>query len=54
MLAIIDEYGAHPDMQLYEVMRSSQTYKLNAQIVAITTAKILDWSFIQKCMSKAS
>lgn len=37
-LAIIDEYGAHPDMSLYEVMRSSQTYKLNAQIVAITTA----------------
>lgn len=37
-LAIIDEYGAHPDMSLYEVMRSSQTYKLNAQIVAITTS----------------
>lgn len=37
-LAIIDEFGAHLDYQLYEVMRSSQTYKLNAQIVAITTA----------------
>lgn len=37
-LAIIDEFGAHEDYQLYEVMRSSQTYKLNAQIVAITTA----------------
>lgn len=37
-LAICDEFGAHPDYQLYEVMRSSQTYKLSAQLVAITTA----------------
>lgn len=37
-LAVIDEFGAHPDYSLYEVMRSSQTYKLNAQIVIITTA----------------
>lgn len=37
-MAIIDEFGAHPDFSIYEVMRSSQTYKLNAQIVAITTA----------------
>lgn len=37
-LAIIDEFGAHPNYGLYEVMRSSQTYKLDSQIVAITTA----------------
>lgn len=37
-LAIIDEFGAHPNYSLYEVMRSSQTYKLDSQIVAITTA----------------
>lgn len=37
-LAVIDEFGAHPNYQLYEVMRSSQTYKLNSQIVIITTA----------------
>lgn len=37
-LAIIDEFGAHPDYSIYEVMRSSQTYKLSSQIVAITTA----------------
>lgn len=37
-LAVVDEFGAHPDYSLYEVMRSSQTYKLNAQIVIITTA----------------
>ena len=35
---IIDEFGAHPNYQLYEVMRSSQLYKLDAQIVIITTA----------------
>lgn len=38
--AIVDEWGIHPDYQLYEVCRSSQTYKLNSQIIAITTAKI--------------
>lgn len=53
-VAIVDEWGVHPDYQLYEVCRSSQTYKISSQIIAITTAKILDWSFIQKCMSKAS
>lgn len=37
-LAIIDEFGAHPNYELYEVCRSSQTYKVNSQIVAITTA----------------
>lgn len=37
-LAVIDEFGAHPNYSLYEVMRSSQTYKLNSQIVIITTA----------------
>lgn len=37
-MAIIDEFGAHPNYQLYEVMRSSQLYKLDAQIVIITTA----------------
>lgn len=30
--------GAHKDYSLYEVCRSSQTYKLNANICAITTA----------------
>ena len=37
-LAIIDEFSAHPNYDLYEVLRSSQLYKLSAQIVAITTA----------------
>ena len=32
--------GAHKDYSLYEVCRSSQTYKLNSNICAITTAKI--------------
>lgn len=36
--AVIDEFGAHPSYELYEVMRSSQVYKLNSQIVIITTA----------------
>lgn len=53
-VAIVDEWGVHPSYELYEVCRSSQTYKLDSQIIAITTAKILDWSFMQKCMSKAS
>lgn len=51
---VVDEFGAHPNYELYEVMRSSQVYKPNSQICIITTAKILDWPFIQKCMSKAS
>ena len=34
-LAVIDEFGAHPNYSIYEVMRSSQVYKLNAQIVII-------------------
>ncbi|MEG0908777.1 MAG: terminase TerL endonuclease subunit [Bacilli bacterium] len=37
-LAIVDEFGAHPSYELYEVMRSSQTYKPNSMIVIITTA----------------
>ncbi|MFR2314912.1 terminase large subunit [Terrisporobacter sp.] len=37
-LAVVDEFGAHPNYELYEVMRSSQTYKLNSQIVIITTS----------------
>ncbi|MDY5727655.1 MAG: terminase TerL endonuclease subunit [Erysipelotrichaceae bacterium] len=37
-LAIVDEFGIHKDYSLYEVCRSSQTYKLDAQIIAITTA----------------
>ena len=37
-LAIVDEFGAHKDYSLYEVCRSSQTYKLNSNICAITTA----------------
>jgi len=37
-MSVIDEYGIHKNAQLYEVMRSSQIYKLNAQLVAITTA----------------
>lgn len=37
-LAVIDEFGAHPNYSIYEVMRSSQIYKLNSQIVIITTA----------------
>lgn len=34
----MDEFGIHKDYSLYEVCRSSQTYKLDAQIIAITTA----------------
>ena len=37
-VAIVDEWGAHADYSLYEVCRSSQTYKLDSQIIAITTA----------------
>lgn len=37
-VAIVDEWGVHPSYDLYEVCRSSQTYKVNAQIIAITTA----------------
>lgn len=37
-VAIVDEWGVHPSYDLYEVCRSSQTYKLNSQIIAITTA----------------
>jgi phage terminase large subunit-like protein len=37
-LAVIDEFGAHPNYAIYEVMRSSQIYKLNSQIIIITTA----------------
>lgn len=36
--AILDEFGIHDDFSLYEVMRSSQIYKLSAQLVMITTA----------------
>ncbi len=36
--AIVDEWGIHPNYELYEVCRSSQTYKVNSQIIAITTA----------------
>ena len=37
-IAIIDEFGAHKDYSLYEVMRSSQLYKLDSQICIISTA----------------
>lgn len=37
-VAIVDEWGVHPNYELYEVCRSSQTYKLDSQIIAITTA----------------
>lgn len=35
---VVDEFGAHPDYSLYEVMRSSQVYKPDSQICIITTA----------------
>lgn len=35
---VCDEFGAHPNYELYEVMRSSQVYKPNSQICIITTA----------------
>ena len=35
---VVDEFGAHPNYELYEVMRSSQVYKPNSQICIITTA----------------
>lgn len=38
---VVDEFGAHPNFELYEVMRSSQVYKPNSQICIITTAKII-------------
>ena len=37
-VAVVDEWGIHPSYELYEVCRSSQTYKLDSQIIAITTA----------------
>lgn len=37
-VAVVDEWGVHPSYELYEVCRSSQTYKLDSQIIAITTA----------------
>lgn len=37
-VAIVDEWGVHPSYELYEVCRSSQVYKPNSQIIAITTA----------------
>lgn len=36
--SVIDEYGAHPNADLYNVMLSSQMYKPDAQICIITTA----------------
>lgn len=36
--AIVDEWGVHTSYELYEVCRSSQTYKPSSQIIAITTA----------------
>lgn len=38
--AIVDEWGIHEDYQLMEVCRSSQVYKVNANLICITTAKI--------------
>ena len=35
---VVDEFGAHPNYELYEVMRSSQVYKPDSQICIITTA----------------
>lgn len=37
-VCVVDEFGAHPNYELYEVMRSSQVYKPDSQICIITTA----------------
>lgn len=36
--SIVDEWGVHENYALYEVCRSSQVYKVDSQIIAITTA----------------
>lgn len=50
--AIVDEFGVHKDYSLYEVCRSSQTYKLDAQIIAITTAYPINTSpaYTERCI----
>ena len=51
-LAIVDEFGIHKDYSLYEVCRSSQTYKLDAQIIAITTAypRNISPAYTERCI----
>lgn len=52
-LAIIDEYGAHPNADLYNVMLSSQMYKPDAQICIITTAypnTLTSPAYAERCM----
>lgn len=49
---VVDEFGAHQNYDLYEVMRSSQVYKTNAQICIITTAypNLNSPAFKERCM----
>ena len=52
-LAIIDEYGAHPNADLFNVMLSSQMYKPDAQICIITTAypnTLTSPAYAERCM----
>ena len=52
-VAIIDEYGAHPNADLYNVMLSSQMYKPDAQICIITTAyanTLTSPAYAERCM----
>lgn len=52
-VAIIDEYGAHPNADLYNVMLTSQMYKPDAQICIITTAygnTLTSPAYAERCM----
>lgn len=52
-LGVVDEYGAHPNSDLYNVILSSQMYKPDAQICIITTAypnTLTSPAYSERCM----
>ncbi|MBO5476655.1 MAG: terminase large subunit [Clostridia bacterium] len=52
-LGVVDEYGAHPNADLYNVILSSQMYKPDAQICIITTAypnTLTSPAYSERCM----
>lgn len=52
-LGVVDEYGAHPNADLYNVILSSQMYKPDAQICIITTAypnTLTSPAYAERCM----
>lgn len=52
-LGVVDEYGAHPNSDLYNVILSSQMYKPDAQICIITTAypnTLTSPAYAERCM----